>query len=128
MRRRSRIGHGTTSISSPAPSTPSVARPAPAGSVLSSSVSSLTNQPSERRKRRGETVDGPPIALLDLVAQGPRVHPRDVATLHDERLTGERAVGGGQIRDERRDVGGIPQVERALLGRHDVLADRASRA
>ena len=68
-----------------------------------------------------ETADSPPLVLLHFIAHRPAVHACDVATLHEEGLTGERTVGSDQIGDERRDVGRVPRVEATDRRLHDVL-------
>ena len=57
---------------------------------------------------------GPPVALVDLLREPPRLESLHGAALHQERLTVERAVGGREVRHERRDVARVPHVE---LGR-----------
>ena len=71
-----------------------------------------------------ELGDGPAVALVDLLDRRPRLHPLHHAALHDERLAADRAVGGGEVGDERRDVGRVPDVERAgIVGRLHRVAE-----
>src|SRR5215471_6377795 len=70
-----------------------------------------------------ELLDGPAVALVDLLGELPGLEPLHHAALHQERLTREGAVLGGEVPDERRHVSRVPRVELGFVLRrlHDVL-------
>src|SRR5579862_5195376 len=83
-----------------------------------------STSPDDLRHGVFELGDGPAIVLLDLVDDVPGLEHADPAALDVEHLAGGGAVLGRQPGDDRADVGRVPDVETARLGRWlDLIAD-----
>src|SRR5436190_12371001 len=91
--------------------------------VISARRAQSFSRPAGRLLLRGlelqrfllELIDGPAIALVDLLGELPRLEPLHDAALDEERLARERAVLAGEVADERRHVGRVPHVELAFV-------------
>src|ERR1700734_1324392 len=65
----------------------------------------------EAWRQRRQLVQRPPAVLLDLIDDRERLEQVNATSLHEEDPAFDRAVGSGQVGDERRDVGWVHRIK-----------------